>query len=502
MKRFDFDVAVIGGGSGGYAAARMAAGAGLKTVVIEGGEEVGGLCILRGCMPTKALLYAAEIMHLASHPEPWGIRAGKTGFDFKKVMARKNALIKDFADYRVQQLNNRKFKFIRVNARFLDEHTLALTGLDEARLSRQRLGLRQPSAALAADVARGKAPEGWRTPKPGGNFLTAKHFIIATGSSVAPSPLPQLNEIGCITSDDALVLKKLPKSLIILGGGAVACEFAQFFARFGVKVTLVQRSKHILKQFDTDAAMEIEKVFQREGIQVFTNTKLLDAKKKGKLKTVSLEHKGKTVSVSAEEILFALGRVPNTSSLGLENAGVKTEQGRIVANKFMQTSAPHIYAAGDCTGPHEIVHIAVQQGEIAAHSIAQPKSPRRMDYRLLISVVFTEPQVAFVGLTGKEAATHRIPFLAASYPFNDHGKSLIMEAKDGFVKLLANPKSGEILGGACVGPVGGELIHEIVTAMAKRMTVHELAALPHYHPTLAEIWTYPAEELAGQISHH
>jgi pyruvate/2-oxoglutarate dehydrogenase complex dihydrolipoamide dehydrogenase (E3) component len=480
MKRFDFDVAVIGGGSGGYAAARTAAGAGLKTVVIEGGEEVGGLCILRGCMPTKALLYAAEVMHLASHPEPWGIRAGKVGFDFKKVMARKNALIREFADYRVQQLNSRKFEFIRANARFVDAHTVELSW--ERRLP-------------AGVFLRKHSPAGSRRSRK----LTAAHFIIATGSGVAPSPLPQLNGAGFVTSDEALALKRLPKSLIVLGGGAVACEFAQFFARFGVKVTLIQRSEHILKEFDTDAGMEIEKVFRRENIQVFTGTKLLGAKRNGKLKVVSFEQNGKTVSVSAEEILFALGRIPNTAGLDLERAGVKTEGARIVADEFMRTSAPHIYTAGDCTGPHEIVHIAVQQGEIAAHNIAQAKSPRRMDYRLLISVVFTEPQVAFVGLTEKEATARGVKFLAASYPFNDHGKSLIMEAKDGFVKLLANPKSGEILGGSCIGPAGGELIHEIVAAMAKRMTVHELAAMPHYHPTLAEIWTYPAEELAELV---
>jgi len=254
-----------------------------------------------------------------------------------------------------------------------------------------------------------------------------------------------------------------------------------------------------LKEFDADAGMEIEKVFRREGIQIFTGTKLLDATRKGKLKTVFFEQNGKRVSATAEEILFALGRAPNTASLNLESAGVKTENGRIVTNNKMLTSAPHIFAAGDCTGPHEIVHIAIQQGETAVHNILKPKVPRRMDYRLLISVVFTEPQVATVGLTEKEATARGIKFLAASYPFNDHGKSLIMEAKDGFVKLLANPKTGEILGGACVGPVGGELIHEIVTAMAKRMTVRELAATPHYHPTLAEIWTYPAEELAEKI---
>ena len=460
MKRFDFDVAVIGGGSGGYAAARTAVAAGLKTVVIEGGAEVGGLCILRGCMPTKAMLYAAEVKHLAEHAETWGVRAGQVTFDFAKVMARKNAQVKDFADFRAQQLNAGKFKFIRAHAKFLDAHTVELSG---------------------------------------GKKLTAKHFVIATGSRVAPAPLPQLNEIGFITSDDAVALKKLPRSLILLGGGAIACEFAQFFARFGVQVTVIQRGKNLLKEFDADAGSEIEKVFRREGIQVFTNTQLVAAKRRGKLKTVSFKQNGKMISVAAEEILFALGRVPNTATLALEKAGVKTDEGRVVANARMQTSAPHIFAAGDCTGPHEIVHIAIQQGETAVHNLVKPKAPRRMDYQLLISVVFTEPQVACVGLTEKAATARGIKFLAASYPFNDHGKSLIMEAKDGFVKLLANPNTGEILGGECVGPSGGELIHIIVTAMAKRMTVHELAATPHYHPTLAEIWTYPAEELAEKI---
>jgi pyruvate/2-oxoglutarate dehydrogenase complex dihydrolipoamide dehydrogenase (E3) component len=474
VKPFDYDAVILGGGSAGYAAARTAAGAGLKTAVIEGGEEVGGLCILRGCMPTKALLYAAEVMHLASHARPWGIRAEKIGFDFKKVMARKNVLIKDFADYRRQQLVSGKFKFIRANARFLDAHTIQLGRADPA---------------VQDQDARQRVPA----------KITAKNFIIATGSTVAPLPLPQLRETGYLTSDDALALERLPKSLIMLGGGAIACEFAQFFARFGVKVTLIQRSKHVLREFDTDAAVEIEKVFRREGIGIFTNTKLINTKRYGRLKTVSFQHEGKMVSVSAGEILFALGRMPNTASLNLTGAGVACERGRIVANEFMQTSAPHIYAAGDCTGPHEIVHLAVQQGELAAHNIAQPRRRQQMDYRLLISVVFTEPQVTFVGLTEKKAQAHGIPHVAASYPFNEHGKSLIMEAKDGFVKLLANPKSGEILGGACIGPAGGELIHEIVAAMAKRMTVHELAVMPHYHPTLAEIWTYPAEELAARI---
>jgi pyruvate/2-oxoglutarate dehydrogenase complex dihydrolipoamide dehydrogenase (E3) component len=459
-NRFEYDVAILGGGSAGYAAARTTAAAGLQTIVIESGAEVGGLCILRGCMPSKALLYAAEVLHRVRHAEPWGIRAENVGFDFAKVMARKNTLIKGFADNRREQLASGKFKFIRANVNFLDPHSVAL----------------------------GNAGP-----------LTAAHFVIATGSTIAPPPLPQLHEVGYLTSDDALQLTQLPKSLIVLGGGAVAVELAQFFARFGVHVTLLQRNAHILREFDTDAAMEIEKVFRRDGIEVFTNTKLTDARRDGQLKTISFQHHGQSVSVSAEEILFALGRVPNTAVLDLDKAGVATERGRIVANEFMQTSAPHIYTAGDCTGPHEILHLAMQQGEIAAHNIAHSNAPRRMDYRLLLAVIFTEPQVAFVGLTEKTATTRSVPYLTARYPFRDHGKSLIMEARDGYVKLLADPQSGEILGGACVGPVGGELIHEIVAALAKRMTVGELAALPHYHPTLAEIWTYPAEALAERI---
>jgi len=466
QKGFDYDLAILGAGSGGFAAARTGIAAGLKTVVIEGGREVGGLCILRGCMPSKALLYAAEVRHLARMGKTWGLRIPKVGFNFAKVMARKNLLINDFAAFRRKQLANAKFKFIRGKASFMDAHTLELSPL-----------------------ARGV----------GQTRLRARHFVIATGSVVSPPPLPQLAEVGYITSDHALTLKKLPESLIVLGGGAIACELAQFFARFDVKVTMVQRSTHILKEFDEDAASVIESVLRREGIRLFTGTRLASASRTPKGKSLTFEHQGKKTRVQAEEILYCLGRIPNTSSLGLESIGVKMEGPRIVANRRMQTSAPHVYAAGDCTGPHEIVHIAIQQGETAARNIANPRKRVSTDYRLLTSVMFTDPQLAYVGLTEKQAKARNIPHLSASYPFNDHGKSLIMEALDGFVKLLANPKSGEIIGGTCVGPHGGELIHEINAAMAKRMTVHELAVMPHYHPTLAEIWTYPAEELADQI---
>jgi pyruvate/2-oxoglutarate dehydrogenase complex dihydrolipoamide dehydrogenase (E3) component len=460
---WNFDLVILGGGSAGYAAARTAAMAGLKTAVIEGGQEVGGLCILRGCMPSKALLYAAEVLHLARSAKTWGLRIPRAGFDFKAVMARKNAMIADFAQDRRKSLSAGKFKFIRARARFIDPHSAALS------------------------EAKGNAPQ----------FVKAKHFIVCTGSVISPANVPGLAEIGFLTSDDALSLRKLPRSLIVLGGGPVAVELAQFLRRFDVEVTLIQRSGQLLREFDADAAAVVEAVLRREGVRVWKDATSFEAFARGGRKGMAFLHRGRTHRVMAEEILFARGRAPATSRLDLDNAGVETDLGLILTNANMRTSAPHIYAAGDCTGPHQIVHVAVEQGEIAAHNIAQPSAKRRMDYRLLANVVFTDPQVATVGLTEKAARERSIPFRAASYPFNDHGKSLIMEAKDGFVKLLADPVSGEILGGACVGPLGGELIHEIIAAMHKRMTARELALMPHYHPTLAEIWTYPAAELAG-----
>ncbi len=461
----DYDFAIIGGGSAGYAAARTAADLGLKTVVIEGGAEIGGLCILRGCMPSKALIESANRMLTLRRAKEFGLRARSLEAHAGEIIARKRRLVGEFADYRREQLESGRFDFIRGHARFTDSHTVVTEWPDEAP----------------------------RT-------LRARSFLLATGSSVHRPPVPGLADCGALTSDEALDLLELPESLAVLGAGPVALEMAHYFSALGVEVSVLQRGPQLLTGSDPDLAFALEEALHERGIAIFTGTRITGIDRHGDRRRIAFEHRGETRILHSAQILNALGRKPRLEGLGLDKAGIDHPRDRIGANERQQTSQPHIFAAGDCCGPHEIVHIAVQQGEIAARNAARllagDDALESIDYRLKLFAVFTEPQVATVGLSEGEARERAIDFRAASYPFDDHGKSLVMGETDGFVKLLADAKSGEILGGSVVGPHASELIHEIAVAMHFRATAAQLAAVPHYHPTLSEIWTYPAEELA------
>lgn len=468
-----YDLAVIGGGSAGYAAARTAAEAGAKVAVIEGGEEVGGLCILRGCMPTKALLESAHRMHEIGRAGEFGLKVAKPLPNWPKIIERKNTLIEDFAGFRRHQLIKGKFDFIRGRASFIDPHTLEIHSL-------------------------GKAKEGHA------QKLLARSYIIATGSVVDRLPIPGLEETGYLTSDEAIQQSKPLKSLIVLGGGAIAVEFAQYFLHLGVRVTLIQRSGQLMKSHDADVAGALETVFRNEGMRVYTGTDLVEVKKLGQNKSVVFEQEGKRVTVAAEEILYALGRRPAIEGLGLEKARLELNGKAVAINTRLQTAQPHIFAVGDVSGPYEVVHTAITQGEAAARNawkVVHGKTDlEEVDYRLHMEVIFTSPEVASVGLSEKQAKQKKIAVKAASYPFSDHGKSMIMGAMDGFVKVVADANTGEILGAQIVGPHASDLIHEFVVAMHFKSTVHEFLKIPHYHPTLAEIVTYPVEELADQIS--
>ncbi len=464
-----FDVVILGGGSAGYAAARTAAAAGAKTAVVDGARKLGGLCILRGCMPTKALLESAHRWHDIVRAGEFGLRLKSLapGPDAKAIFRRKDRLIADFAGYRVKQLENGPFALIRGMARFVGPHVVEVDG----------------------------------------RRIEAKAFVIATGSETASVPVPGLSqtETGYLTSDDALRLRALPKSLIVLGAGAVGVEFAQFYAHLGTKVTVLQRSPQIVKSFDPDAVAELEKAFRDDGIDLRTGTTLLSVRRKGKRKEVTFRHDGKEERVAADAILNALGRRPALASLNLPAAGIAVgENGKIAVDpkRGMRTRAAHIFAAGDAAGLHEVVHAAIAQGEVAARNAAALAlgSKKTIPYAdpIPLEIVFTAPEAARAGMTEKEARAKGIDCLVASYPFNDHGKAMIMGAKHGLVKLVADRK-GKLLGGQYVGPHAADLIHELVPLLHYGATAAELAAMPHYHPTLAEILTYPAEEIADVV---
>lgn len=459
MKSYDF--VCLGGGSAGFNAARVAAGLGLKVAVVDGAKQLGGLCILRGCMPSKTLLYAAEILHHARHAGRFGLKVRGAHADMRKVHARKKRIIADFADYRIRALERGKFDLIRANGRFLDAHTLALSN---------------------------------------GRKIRGRHFLIGTGSRVSVPPIPGLRETPAWTSDDVLELDFVPKSVIVLGGGIVACELSQFLRRIGAEVTLIQRSPNILRDHSDEASAVVQEAFVDEGIELFTDTKLQSVAGGRGGVTVKFQHDGRLVTRRAAHLFNALGREPDTAALGLDVAGVKTRpNGQVIINRWQQTSAPHIYAAGDCSGPVEIVHVAILQAELAARHAAGVKGVKPVDFSKLLNVVFTDPQLATVGALERDLEEKGVKFLKASYPFNDHGKSILMEANYGFVKVLAEPKRGRILGAEIVGKDAGELIHCFSVALAMNATVHDLLRAPWYHPTLAEIVTYPLEEIAERM---
>lgn len=334
-----------------------------------------------------------------------------------------------------------------------------------------------------------------------GRRLSAQHILIGTGSKVSVPPVPGLAESKFWTSDDVLDLDFIPKSVIVLGGGIVACELAQFLSRIGSRVTLVQRSAHLLRDHSAAAATVVQQAFVDEGIELFTGTKLERITTDRRGVTVEFLHDGKKITRRAAHLFNALGREPNTATLNLAAAGVRARpNGQIITNRWQQTNVPHIYAGGDCSGPVEIVHVAIQQGELAARHAAGVKKIKSIDWSLLLNVVFTDPQLATIGRLERELDEAGTPYLAASYPFNDHGKSILMDANYGYVKVIAEPQRGRILGAEIVGKDAGELIHLFSGPLAMKATVFDLLRAPWYHPTLAEIVTYPLEEIAETLS--
>jgi pyruvate/2-oxoglutarate dehydrogenase complex dihydrolipoamide dehydrogenase (E3) component len=420
---------------------------------------LGGLCILRGCMPSKTLIATGDAAHEIRHANELGVHAGEPTVDFAAVMARKREIIQGFADYRIAGIET--FPVFHGEASFESPHKLRV----------------------------------------GDDVLEGKSFVIATGSTIVPPLFPGLAETGYIESDEALELEAPPKSLVILGGGYVSAELGQFYARIGVPTSIVIRSHQLLTDEDSDIGEGLTQYFRQEGIAVETDA-LISRVSRGAdgLKVVHFLKDGVEKTVAAHEIFYALGRIPTIAGLNLEAAGVEYHAVTgVVIDETMRTSQPHIYAVGDVTGQFALVHIAIQQGELAARN-AFHNGKEHIDYSLSKThTVFTDPQVAIVGETEKELQRAGTPYIVASYPFNDHGKAISIGKTKGFVKMMADPEDGRILGAAILGPDGSDLIHELIVAMYYRSTVFDFVKIPHLHPTLAEIWTYPAEELVEKI---
>ena len=455
-----FDFIVLGGGSAGYAGARTAVELGRKVAVVDGAAELGGLCILRGCMPSKTLIYSAEVLHLAQKGDLFGFKGERPVADLAAMQERKRAVIKEFSDYRQQQLQDGRFSLFRKFGKFRDRTTVELSD---------------------------------------GQILQGDKILISTGSSVKVPQLQGFSDCSYKTSDDLLSLDYLPPECVVLGGGVVACELAQFLVRVGSNVVQLQRSSHILKEFAEESSQVVEDTIRSEGIDLRTGVSLQAFESLGNNRTrIRFDHQGKSQFLETSFLFNALGRVPATRNLNLDNAAIELlPSGHIQTNQFQQSSQPNIYAAGDCAGPHEVVHIAIKQGETAArHAFNQTATP--IDYDHLLNVVFTDPQVTKVGLNPDQMSERGLSPILASFPFDDHGKSILMEAKSGYVAVHADRATGQIYGAECVSKDAGELIHALSIAISLGATAKNLLKADWYHPTLSEIWTYPLEEIVEQ----
>lgn len=452
------DLIVIGAGSAGYAAARTARDVGCDVALVDEGP-LGGLCILRGCMPSKALLASSDALQDAKEARALGIDARGLAVDMRYVAARKRELVRGFVDYRIAGIQ--EFPLYLGAARFLSPTRLA----------------------VGDDV-----------------LLEASKFVIASGSVVAPGALPGLTATGYVDSDAVLDFEAIPESVVVLGGGYTACELGQFLARMGARTTILIRSGHLLTESDEDVGDALTGYFREEGIEVVTHASLLGAQGRAAQKVVRYLHGGTEYEAIGDEIFYALGRTPNIAGLDLEKAGIAYgPAGGITVDRRLRTSNPNVYAVGDVTGEYMLVHVAIYQGEVAARN-ACLQTDEAADYRLVSAhTIFTDPQLATVGMSEKDLRRKGVAYVCGRYDFAEHGKAQCLGKTKGFVKMMADRETGCILGASVLGPQASELIHEMIVAMNFFATVDQFMRIPHLHPTLAEIWTYPAESCAAQL---
>ena len=447
-----FDVTIIGSGPGGYVSAIRCAQLGFKTAIIEKYATLGGTCLNVGCIPSKALLASShhyeELQHFADH----GIEvSGEVKVNLEKMIARKQAVVD-------QTSGGVKF--------LMDKNNITVFN-----------GLGSFESATSVKVTKADGSS---------EIIESKNIIIATGSKPSSLPFIKLDKDRIITSTEALKLKEVPKHLVIIGGGVIGIELGQVYLRLGAQVSVVEFMDRIIPGMDASLSKELTKVLKKQGMKFYTSHKVQSVERAGDVVTVKAENaKGEIISLEGDYALVSVGRRPYTDGLNAEKAGVKvTERGQIEVNNHLQTSAANIYAIGDVVRGAMLAHKAEEEGVMVAEIIAGQKP--HIDYNLIPGVVYTWPEVAAVGKTEEQLKAKGIEFKSGSFPFKALGRARAGGDTDGFVKILADAKTDEVLGVHMIGARCADLIAEAVTAMEFRASAEDISRMSHAHPTFAE----------------
>ena len=442
-----YDIIIIGGGPGGYTAGVRAAQLGLQACVIER-ESLGGVCLNWGCIPTKNLIHQAGIFHSRLELQRMGCSVDTRTFRYEEVYNQSREVVRTLVGGVEQLLKRNKVAYIHGAAKIVSPGRVALDGAGE---------------------------------------ISGKNIIIATGSRPLQIEGFKCDEDLVLSSNGILSLKELPESLIILGAGAIGCEFAYIMNRFGVRVHLVEMENHILPGEDARTASVLERSFKENGINVITGARAESMETlSGTVSVILTEKKGNETRIEARKALCAFGRTPNTDGIGLENAGLKTEKGFIPVGDYYQTRIEGIYAIGDVVETPLLAHVAAKEGEIAVEHIAGRDPLPRIDPDTIPSAVYCEPQVASFGLREERAKEQGIPYKKVQLPYRSLGKAVASGTTEGMIKALYDPDTREILGAHTAGHNATELIHEILLARTAGVSPGDIAGMIHAHPTLSE----------------